>query len=489
MNTDVRTFRADSMQAALDIVRRELGPDAVILHTRQIDKPRIWPWAPRRSEVEITAGLGVNVRPVFEPKTSPPTSKPTDLAPPPNLLDASKARNTVVPPKRSAKDVILDDVPKQAVSRRPQPAPPAPVNRLLGTQAQTIAARAQQKAAPASPSADVSAVNERLDQLQRMILELGRDRSSTALQDVPTELFHLFTTLIDADVDDELARELVSRAKQHATPTQLRQPKTMWPVLTGLVERELKVGGSIQPVRGRRKVVALVGPTGVGKTTTLAKLAANFHLRDGVKLGLVTVDTYRIAAVEQLKTYAELIQLPMKVVSTPDDMSRALDEFVGLDLVLIDTAGRSPQDDVKIHELQEILKAAHADEVHLVLSLTASLKSLTQTATHFREAGVTSLILTKLDEAPGLGALFNLARSVKTPVSYVTTGQDVPDDIEPANAARLARLVLGQDMLLTKPAASELSLGPAFTPGDARAGTTNRSPVHGASARVTTKAP
>ncbi len=119
-------------------------------------------------------------------------------------------------------------------------------------------------------------------------------------------------------------------------------------------------------------MVALVGPTGVGKTTTIAKLAANFRLRDGIRMGLVTVDTYRIAAVEQLRTYAEIIDLPMKVVTSPREMRRALEELQGLDLILIDTAGRSPRDELKIQELKSLLNEAQVDEVHLVLSLTVA---------------------------------------------------------------------------------------------------------------------
>ena len=114
-------------------------------------------------------------------------------------------------------------------------------------------------------------------------------------------------------------------------------------------------------------MVALVGPTGVGKTTTVAKLAANFKLAHGARVGLVTVDTYRIAAVEQLKTYAEIIDLPLAVVNDPAEMARALDELGAVDLVFIDTAGRSPRDEVKIRELAEFLRQARPDEIHLVL--------------------------------------------------------------------------------------------------------------------------
>ena len=212
-----------------------------------------------------------------------------------------------------------------------------------------------------------------------------------------------------------------------------------------MVESEIRCSEPITPRPGRRKVVALVGATGVGKTTTVAKLAANFRLRSGIKMGLVTVDTYRVAAVEQLRTYAEIIELPMKVVTNPLEMRRALDDLAGLDLVLIDTAGRSPKDDLQIQELKSLLAEAHVDEVHLVLSLTTSLRGLEASAAKFAGAGTTALILTKLDEASGMGALLSVARRIKLPISYLTAGQAVPDDIEPAHPRRIARLVLGQE--------------------------------------------
>ena len=178
-----------------------------------------------------------------------------------------------------------------------------------------------------------------------------------------------------------------------------------------------------------------------------AKLAANFRLRDGVKMGLVTVDTYRIAAVEQLRTYAEIIDLPMKVVTSPPEMRRTMDELIGLDLVLIDTAGRSPRDGLQIQELKSLLSEADVDQVHLVLSMTSSMRSLEATVEKFSAVKTTSLMMTKLDEAAGMGALLSLPRKVDLPISYLTTGQDVPEDIEPAVAGRIARLVLGQDKL------------------------------------------
>jgi flagellar biosynthesis protein FlhF len=194
---------------------------------------------------------------------------------------------------------------------------------------------------------------------------------------------------------------------------------------------------------GETRVVAVVGPTGVGKTTTVAKLAANFRLRERRRVGLITVDTYRIAAVDQLRTYADIIDLPMEVVATPRELRAALDRLSGQDLILVDTAGRSPRDEVKIQELKSLLGECRADEVHLVLSCVSGGLSLRRTAAQFAALGVTALLLTKLDEANGLGGLLPLLRNSRLPVSYLTHGQNVPEDIETADARKLARIMLG----------------------------------------------
>lgn len=466
MTADVRTYKAPNLQAALDIVRTELGPDAVILHTRQLETRRLWPWSARRSEVEVIAGRGVsgdapNRMPVSPQPEKPRVSTPTiptnwtpsasedDLAPPPPLLGATttRPRNNVVPPKWSPDDVIADDEPlptpvlnRTVLPRTSETAPSEPA-------ADTIAARSRLTTLDAGPSRETIALQQRLDTLQQMILDLGRERSGRSLQDVPSELFPLYTRLVEAEVDADLARELVGRIKERATRDQLSNQRQMTAMLAAVLEQELRVGPPITAARGRRKVVALVGPTGVGKTTTLAKLAANFRLRDGLRVGLITVDTYRVAAVEQLRTYAELIDLPMCVVTQPTELPRALDQLKNVDLVLIDTAGRSPKDDVRIQELRDVLSAGPIDEVHLVLSLASGLPVLKTAATNFQSLGITSLMLTKLDEATGYGSVVNVAWQLKTPISYITTGQNVPDDIEPAQRTRLARLILGQDNL------------------------------------------
>lgn len=182
----------------------------------------------------------------------------------------------------------------------------------------------------------------------------------------------------------------------------------------------------------RPTVVSLVGPTGVGKTTTIAKLAANFALFEGKSVGLITIDTYRIAAVEQLKTYSEIINLPIEVVYTAAEFKKALTNFEDKELVLIDTAGRSQKNKQQIRELRHFFNGRRLDETHLVLSANTKIEDLLETADSFREIEFNRLIFTKLDETNSIGNVLEVADRLKIPMSYVTTGQNVPEDIEVA---------------------------------------------------------
>jgi flagellar biosynthesis protein FlhF len=380
---EVKTYRASSMQEALLLVRRDLGPSAAVLHTRDVPLSRLLAWLPGVRRIEVTASADVVV----------PSRLPPRAAPPPAPSPARQPS----PMGRDAKSLVRDEVRGQ------------------------------------------------LNELHAMVEDLCRRTRASGHQDLPAALFGLYTDLIDADVSEELARELVERVRDEISGVELDDAVLVKAHICRMIEEEIKVRGPISLTPGRCRLVALVGPTGVGKTTTIAKLAANYHLREKRKVGLITVDTYRIAAVEQLRTYADIIDLPMKVVSTAREMRDAVRALADLDLVFLDTAGRSPKDEVKIRELKALLAEAQADEVHLVLSSVASATALTSTAQRFAAAGTTALVLTKLDEATGLGNLLPLLRTSKLPLSYLTNGQNVPDDIEPADSRRLARVVLGME--------------------------------------------
>jgi flagellar biosynthesis protein FlhF len=159
-------------------------------------------------------------------------------------------------------------------------------------------------------------------------------------------------------------------------------------------------------------------------------------------VGLITLDTYRIAAVDQLRKYADIIGSPLKVVSSADDLREAIAAMSDCEYILVDTAGRSPNDTMKLNELKGLLAAAEPDEVHLVLSSTASQECIQLAISRFSDVRADKIIFTKLDEAAHVGVVLNVVRKVNKSLSYITTGQDVPNDIEVGKSRRLAQLIL-----------------------------------------------
>lgn len=388
---DIKTFRAKTMQEALGLVRRELGPDAAVLHTRELNGGLMRRMLFGR-KYEVAASSNVNV---------------------PSRLPASMQQGA----RSTEHGVRIPDASLQSVPAfHTIPHAPSPV---LDRQ-----------------------VAGQLDRLQGLIDKLCSQPAIAPRHDLPETLFHVFTDMIEAEVDESIARDLVDRIRNDSG-LQVADTLLVKARIAQLLEDEIAVSGPLTTSSEKSRLVALVGPTGVGKTTTIAKLAANYRLREKKRVGLITVDTYRVAAVEQLRTYADIIDLPMEVVSTPREMREAVARMRHLDLVLMDTAGRSPRDEIRIQELRALLSEAEADDVLLVLSATAGTRSLVATAEKFAEVGTTGLLLTKLDEANSLGHLVALAQQCRLPITYLTDGQNVPDDIQVADRRQLAYLMLG----------------------------------------------
>lgn len=304
---------------------------------------------------------------------------------------------------------------------------------------------------------ELSAIREMVSQvLQRQTAAeiQGRQRRTEVLEPpTPRSLFELYLRLIGQEVSEDLAAQVIESIRRELGPERiddhravreaaLRHLARLVPSAEPAGPRESAPGRSGDP-DGRPLTIALVGPTGVGKTTTVAKLAASFKLRHGKRTGLITADTYRIAAVDQLRTYAEIIGVPLEVALTPAEMTEAVARLAGCDVIIIDTAGRGQNDSSRLDELRRFVAAARPHEVHLVLSSTAGERVLLKEAEAFSVIGPTRIVLTKLDEAVSFGVLINVMRALGKQLSFVTTGQEVPDDIELGRPEQLAALVVG----------------------------------------------
>jgi flagellar biosynthesis protein FlhF len=283
---------------------------------------------------------------------------------------------------------------------------------------------------------------------------LQRSAGNGQRADLPESLAKLYMQLIEQQVSDEIAYRVVDDVKAELTAEQLGNATLVRERLTQKLEQMLPANLNTGPARATGastgtgcRSICLIGPTGVGKTTTIAKLAAAFKLRQKQNVGLITIDTYRIAAVDQLRTYANIIGVPLKVVLTPTELVAAMREMAGYDTVLIDTAGRSHTDQLKLNELTQFIAAGKPTEVHLVLSSTTTQEAMEAALEKFSGVRLDpppQIIFTKLDEAVSFGVLLNVARVASRALSYLTTGQDVPDNIEVGQPRRLARLILGE---------------------------------------------
>lgn len=194
--------------------------------------------------------------------------------------------------------------------------------------------------------------------------------------------------------------------------------------------------------------VVLIGPTGVGKTTTIAKLAGRLSLIEKKKVGLITVDTYRIGAVEQLRTYAEIMNIKFKVVNTTKEMESAITELSDCDVVLIDTTGRSSKNKMQLSELRTFVDRAKADSISIVISATTKNKDIKTILDGYSDLNYDNVIITKLDETTTYGSLFNIMKRAQKPLRYITIGQNVPDDIKVPTKEEFIGYIFGEEKSL-----------------------------------------
>lgn len=258
----------------------------------------------------------------------------------------------------------------------------------------------------------------------------------------------IYNQLIDNEVDEKYVNQIIGEIQ-----TSLKKESTVDSILAAVYQKIiLKIGQpkAIEMEEGKKKLVFFMGPTGVGKTTTIAKLASYFKLEKKLKVALITSDTFRIAAVEQLRTYAGILDVPMQVIYTIDEFNQAVEAYRDYDLILVDTAGRSHKNNEQCNEITHLINDSRVDEntvkeVYLVLSAATKYKDLIKINEAFNQVKNYNIIFTKLDETSCLGNILNMKLNTGVSISYVTSGQVVPDDIGILDPQKIARSLLGSN--------------------------------------------
>lgn len=302
-------------------------------------------------------------------------------------------------------------------------------------------------------------VKTEIDQLKNLIMDLRRERDfGSEISELQETLNYFFDVmglkkrntmtpclskvyyyLISIGISKKSVRALIEALRQKCPPTILGSYRQTLSAAEDALKNTM--AGSYQKTKTKR-ISAFIGPTGEGKTTTLAKRAANCVFGGKLNVGVISMDTYRIGATEQLKTYADIMGVPMEIISEKKTFKRILNRFSDRDVILVDTTGKSRNDTAYLLELKELFNSELQVETNLVLSMTSSMENIIDTTMKFDITNYNNIIFTKLDDSIHFGSIYNVIEQVGKPVSYIANGQNVPRDLMKMDPARLARLIV-----------------------------------------------
>lgn len=456
----VKIFEAEDMASGLRMVKENLGPDALIISTRTIKSSKLGLLG--KSTLEITAAID-----------NTPTKPPTSSFAPKRDLPSIK-------PVRAKKkiDYVVDDsldIPELPDNSTYKPiyqsgyATKRPANEATAAKVEDTVEKPmfveqlQQQdnsnirppsTAFSTPSVSEEKLMDEVEDLKKLVKSLAGEvarlqptaQPFAATPASPTNSLAKSSEelLNDSGINEEISDTIAQFIQNSLSAEELQDSEKVKQNILQSISSMIEVTSPFHDDEEQQRI-AFVGPTGVGKTTTLAKLAAAKLSQGSHSIALITIDTYRIAAVEQLKVYGEIMNLPVEVVISPEQLESALLKHRDCDLILIDTAGRSPKDDLSIDELSTYLRPELNVESHLVLSATSREKELLETIDKFSNLDIYSTIYTKIDECSNLGPILNVQIHNSRPISCLTNGQRVPEDLLEISPQRIAELILSSN--------------------------------------------
>ena len=413
----IKRFQGKTEEEATMLAKKELGNSVVIMNVKSVKKKGLFSFF-KKPLIEVTVAL--------EDEPDRTTYKP--------ILPAATVRQTVETAKNEAK---ARESAKEQVKE---------VETIgSGIELTTI----NDWDVRNNKSGSVDLLGEKLESLQSLLeQQLTKDNDDADFDSENEEQMAFFkliyNTLIDNEVDEKYANEIIDELGK------INKPNAGIDIFLANIYQKmiLQFGrpATIIPANDGPKLVFFIGPTGVGKTTTIAKIASRLSVDDKKKVALLTTDTYRIAAAEQLRTYAGILDAPFRVIYSEDEVKTALNDFKDYDYILVDTAGHSHHNEAQKSSMKQFLHCVDEGvekEVYLVVSATTKYRDLISIADAYTEITDYKLIFTKLDETTTLGNLFNLRLHTRAQMSYVTCGQNVPDDIEQFSPQNTVKQLLG----------------------------------------------
>ena len=424
----IKKFQAKTEEAALELARKELGSGIVVMNVKKVKKKGLFSIF-KPQQIEVTVALEEEEKQNFREAVA----KVSEIAR--QSEAAGNSRSAKTEPEQPAKQGKAEPGPQPEKQRQQEK------QRQPEKNTQTIDSRQE------------SAIEEKLSTLQNLLeKQIGstqeeekESEGEEKKEDSNVAFFHLlYKMLLDNEIEETYANQLVEELDGSVKPDM--------PIdyLLSVVYQKmvLKFGQTktIQSAEKGPKLVYFIGPTGVGKTTTIAKIASRLSVVEKKKIVLLTADTYRIAAAEQLRTYANILEVPFRIIYTPQEIRTAIEDYAAYDYIFVDTSGHSQKNTDQRDDTLALLRAADGQaekEVYLVVSATTKYRDLLNIADTYQKLTDFRLVFTKLDETQCQGNLFNLRLHTDAPMSYVTCGQNVPDDIGEFDAQKTVKLLLG----------------------------------------------
>lgn len=492
----VKKFEAPTMQEALKVIKRELGPEAIILSTKHIKsgfglmskasvevtaaiadkslkkkqaaekdlpanvKEKIWnSKAEKQAEIyndyfdkQLKRAAKDKVE-ISSAMRGPGKSEQTDIfdkpqrAPVQNAASRPQPQQTKAPTPQPRQQQVIRDEPRPEINASATPRE----RRYIDITDEESPTQARRGMAGNDSPEKVRSLERDIEQLKSMVVELATGASTKddaeGSQDLSAELVRTMQDLVSAGVEKKFARSIIKQVSFDLSSLDKYDEQVILDRIAVHMMEDIKVsdlldGVGAQAGKSESTILALVGPTGVGKTTTIAKIASLGILEKKLRVGLINLDSYKVAAADQLATYAKIMNVPFRSVNNRDELTQAIYDFSSLDLVLIDTTGRSQKDQESLLQLRHMLASVQNVQNVLLVSATTKDSDMNEVVSRFKIFSPIGLVFSKLDETSVYGCIYNVQKRTELPLLYFTVGQRVPEDIEKASAERVVDLVL-----------------------------------------------
>ena len=436
----VKRYHANDMQQAMDTVIKELGADAVILNSRKVRK---------KGFKNLFKKPILEVMVAYDPANTPAVKKinasyggygayGSNQEPKKDpVLGAGQAKDAGAPQNPGP---LQNLSPSQSSGPPKNPGQPQKIE--LGQRIDLEAIKAQPPGVSLGSSEQIERLDKRIDSIDAMLSDFIEKFSFVKRDityDYPDDVQELMVRMIENQVREELAHSL---AKEAELMLRKKQDTSAAEVLEHLV---LEILGRAEPIMHKKftqKVILVLGPTGVGKTTTIVKLAADFSVKQKKKVGIINTDTFRIGAQEQLQSYADILGIPLHVTYLMEELEEALEAMSDRDMIFVDTAGKRPGDEQHREDILNMIRILKPEDTFLCLAATTGFASIKEMVDTYGFVEEYKILVTKLDETKYRGQLLNLSWYTHKPLAYVTTGQNVPDDIEVVNMDSITKQII-----------------------------------------------